>query len=183
MEEINEALGRKEMVCTSKFPVEERSKIHPAAELSESLILKLIDDSNNILKLMPQKPQKLFVYVAPAWTYRLFDKLVQARKSGEKTSETLRKFFQEHAELEKKTVSVAMTRISKSINELGSEFLENYRTAEGFEERGVYEESQRYLGKRLDVVATISGEGDESRYDPKNKAAFTLPFKPALYFE
>ncbi|HYB03874.1 MAG TPA: class I tRNA ligase family protein, partial [Nitrososphaerales archaeon] len=183
VEEINETLGNKEMICSSKFPIEERSKVHPAAELAETLISKLVDDSNNILNLIPQKPQKLFIYVAPAWAYRLFYRLVQTRKSGEKTSETLRKFFQEYPELEKKTVSAAMTRISKSINELGEDFLENYQAAEGFEERVVYEESARYLKNRLNVVAAVSGGGEEVSYDPKNKAVFALPFKPALYFE
>ncbi len=183
VEEINETLGGTEMVCTSKFPIEEKTKLHPAAELSDFLVRRLIEDSNNILKLMPEKPQKLFVYVPPGWSYQLFEQLVLARKSGEKTSETLRKFFTDHPSLEKKTVSTAMTRISKSMNELGNEFLDNYKTAKGFDEKVVYEESQIYLGNRLNVVTKVFGEEDESKYDPKKKAAFALPFKPALYFE
>jgi len=183
VEEINESLGNERMVCSSGFPIEEKSRLHPEAEISESLVLKLIEDSNNILKLMPQNPQKLFIYVPPAWAYKLFDQLVEARKLGEKTSETLRRFFQDHPDIDKKTVSTMMTRISKSINELGDDFLENYRAAKEIDERAIYEDSKNYLSTRLGVFTTVSGGAEEIQYDPRKKASFSLPFKPALYFE
>lgn len=182
-EEINESLGKGTMISLSRFPIVEEGRLHPEAELSESLVLKLIEDSNNILKLMSQRPEKLFIYVAPDWSYDLFNRLVQGRKSGEKTSETLRAFFQSYPDLDKKTVSVAMNRITKTINELGIDFLASYEKSGKVDEKKIYEESKKYFGNRFEVGVMVEGGKDPVDYDPKNKSVFALPFKPALYFE
>ena len=80
VEEIYQELGREKMACESSFPAVEKSRLHPEAELSESLLGRLIDDSNNILKLMTQRPKSLYIYCSSNWAYSLFDKLVEGRK-------------------------------------------------------------------------------------------------------
>ncbi len=183
VEEINEQLGSNEMISISNFPREDVAKIHPEANFSELLVQRIIEDSNNILKLMPQKPGKLFIYIAPVWSYDFFEKLIEGRKAEEKTSETLRGFFQSHPTVDKKAVSTMLTRLSKSINELGTEFVDNYQKTKDFNETRVYEDSIIYLGSRLGVEITVEDGKNEPNYDPKKKAVFALPFKPALYFE
>ena len=152
-------------------------------ELSESLLGRLIEDSNNILKLMNQRPKSLYIYCSPDWAYNLFDKLVESRKSVEKTSETLRKFFAAYPDIDKKLVANTLTRLAKTINELGEDFLESYRTSKDLQEKLVYESAQKYIGNRLGVRVTVHGRNEQKVYDPKKKAPFALPFKPALYFE
>ena len=183
VEEINEDLGKGEMICSSLFPVLEESRLHPEAELTESLTQKLIEDSSNILKIIPQKPKKLFIYVAPDWSYELFIKLADGRRIQEKTSETLRSFFQFHPNIDKKVVSAMLARLSRLINELGTDFVDSFDKTSGFDEKAVYEESKKYLAKRLGVDVSIEGSKGEAKYDPKKKADIALPFKPALYFE
>jgi len=183
VEEINQQLGHIGMICESTFPKEDITKSHPDAYLSESLVQRIIEDSNNILKLMPQKPSKLFIYIPASWSYDLFYELVKGRNSEEKTSETLRRFFQAHPDIDKKVVSSMLIRLSKSINELGNEFLGNYERSKRFNEMQVYKEAMNYLGKRLGVQVGVEGGNGEVMYDPKKKAAYALPFKPALYFE
>ncbi len=183
VEEINENLGNRKMICSSQFPKVEEGRLHAEADLSESLVQKLIEDSNNILKLMPQKPKKLFIYVTPSWSYDLFNKLAEARKTGQKTSDILREFFEAHPDIDKKTVSTMMTKISKLINELGPDFLDSYSKTKNFDEKSVYSESIKYYEDRFGAAVQVKQAGVEVGYDPKNKSAFALPFKPALYFE
>jgi len=132
---------------------------------------------------MTQRPKSLYIYCSPDWAYDLFDQLVEGRKSSEKTSETLRKFFSAHQDIDKKSVANTLNRLSKTINELGEDFLESYKKSKRPDEESVYEISKKYLGSRLGVNVIVFGRNGESFYDPKKKAPFALPFKPALYFE
>ncbi|MDA4111129.1 MAG: leucine--tRNA ligase [Thaumarchaeota archaeon] len=182
-EETNLLFGGQKMVCETSFPIVEESRIHPDAELFESMLQRLIDDSNNILKLMPQRPSDLHVYLAPDWAYALFSFLGVARERGEKISETLQKFFLQYPDVDKKLIANLLTKISKTMNELGGNFLENYKKTGKIEEAKIYEESKRYLENRIGVGITIHMSTDSKKYDPKNKAGFAQPFKPALYFE
>jgi leucyl-tRNA synthetase len=182
-EETNEALGGQNFVSESSFPVVDPSKLHTDAELVEFLLQRLVDDSKNILKLMSQKPAELHLYVAQPWSYGLFESVVKARESGEKTSITLEQFFSVHPELEKKTVVAQLSRVSKTINELGENFIENYKKAGKIDEVAIYKEAVDYLGNRMGVKITIYESGESNIYDPKNKSGFASPFKPALYFE
>jgi len=183
VEEIYQELGREKMVCESSFPEVEESRIHPEAALSELLVQRLVEDSNNILKLMTQKPKSLYIYSSSDWSYDLFGRLIEGRKSNEKTSEILRNFFSARPYIDKKLVANMLNRLSRTINELGEDFLDSYKKSKHLDEKSVYEKAQKYLGSRLGVSVIVSGSEEHDLYDPKNRATFALPFKPAVFFE
>jgi leucyl-tRNA synthetase len=183
VEEINESRGKKDMVCLSEFPKSDDSKLHPDAELGEALLQKLVEDSKNILKLVPQQMKSLHVYIAPRWQYDLFSEIAKSRKSGGKTSDILQEFFVSHADIEKKDVANAMNRIAKNINELGDTFLDNYRKSEEIAEATLYSNAVGYLQKQVGLSITVHPAGEIAQYDPKGKAKFAQPFKPAIYIE
>ena len=143
------------MVCVSQFPKCDESKLHPDAELGEVLLQKLVEDSKNILKLMPQQMKSLHVYIAPKWQYDLFSEIAKSRKSGGKTSDILQQFFTSHAGVEKKDAANAMNKIAKNINELGESFLDNYRKSEGIVETTLYHGAATYLQKQIGLSITV----------------------------
>lgn len=182
-EEINEILGNHELISVAPFPKFDPAKLHPEAELSETIVQNLINDSNNILKLMSQKPKILYVYTAPGSSSSLFSYLVEGRRKGEKNSETLRRYFEQYPDVNKKLVSAMLGRLSKSINDLGDNFLKLYESVREFDEKGIYQNSKHYLSSRLGIEEVAIENGSSPNYDPKNRAGLALPFKPALYFE
>ncbi|MHB1868092.1 MAG: leucine--tRNA ligase [Nitrososphaerales archaeon] len=183
VEEINESRGRKEMVCSSSFPKFDESKLHADAELGELLLQKLVEDSKNILKLMPQQMKSIHIYIAPEWQYDLFSEAVKSRKSGGKTSDILQQFFVSHPTIEKKDAANSMTKIGKNINDLGENFLDNYSRSREIEEAKLYGDSVAYIQKQLGLAVTVHSANEAAQYDPKGKAKFAMPFKPALYIE
>lgn len=183
VEEINEIRGGKELICDSEFPKSEEARLHPDAELGEALISKLVEDSKNILKLIPQEVKSLHVYVAPPWQYDLFSEIAKSRRTSFKTNEILQRFFMSHPRVEKKEVANSLNRISKNINELGEDFLENYRRSETISENSLYKSEEKYLQKQLELKVTIHPADEKEPYDPKGKSKFAMPFKPALYIE
>ncbi|MGA2875703.1 MAG: leucine--tRNA ligase, partial [Nitrososphaerales archaeon] len=174
VEEINESRGNEELVCVSRFPKCDETKLHPDAELGEALLQKLVDDSKNILKLMPQQMNALHIYIAPKWQYDLFSEIAKSRKNGGKTSDTLQQFFASHTDVEKKDIANAMNKIAKNINELGDTFLDNYRKSEGIIETTLYHGAAIYLQKQIDLSITVHPANEVKQYDPKGKAKFAM---------
>ena len=80
-------------------------------------------------------------------------------------------------------IANTLNRMARTINGLGEDFLEGARKSKNLHEKLVYETAQKYLGSRLGVSVIVQGRDEQNVYVPKEKAAFALPFKPALYFE
>ncbi|MFI5421418.1 MAG: hypothetical protein ACHQ1H_10670, partial [Nitrososphaerales archaeon] len=86
-------------------------------------------------------------------------------------------------DLDRKQVANSLARISKTVNELGENFVSNYRKTKNIDEAKIYDDSKKYLENRMGAAVTIHSTEDSMLFDPKKKAQFALPFKPALYFE
>jgi leucyl-tRNA synthetase len=182
-EEIGESLGGKTMMCISGFPKSEESRRHPNAELGILLLENLVGDSKKILKLISQQVSTMHLYFAPKWQYEMFSDVVRSRDARTKTSEVLQLFFQTHPDVDKREAATVLNKISKNINELGETFLTNYRSIEEISEERVYAETLDYIEKQLGLKVSIHPAEELGKYDPKGKAKYALPFKPALYLE
>jgi len=122
--------------------------------------------------------------VAPKWSYVLLLHAVQSREKGLKMNEILQSFFASNPEVSKKEVANALPKITKTINELGESFIQDYsQNASKIDELKIYTAASKYLESELGVEITIHSPDEALKYDPKDKAKFALPFKPALYFE
>lgn len=183
VEEINERRGNVEMVSTSNFPTIDQSKAHPEAEIGITLLDNLVEDSKKILKLIKQPARTIHVYAAPEWQYKLFELALQSRKLGTKTSDVLQQFFSAYENVNKKEAASAMNKISRNMNELGQNFLDNYKKLGSMSEFDLYNNSSKYLAKQLGIGIVVHEAQETNAYDPKSKAKFSMAFKPALYVE
>ncbi|HZW57788.1 MAG TPA: leucine--tRNA ligase [Nitrososphaerales archaeon] len=185
-EQINADRGHTDLVSTSRFPSVERERLHPEAEIAETIIENLLTDSQKIAKLLPTRPTKLHVYSAPEWHYELFRLAAEARIRKEKISEILQKFFTQRPDLPRKEVANALSKLTPVINELGEKFVrlyvENYSKVD---EKSIYADSLKYLGSALELRVFVHpwDEKADEKYDPKGKSKSALAFKPALYLE
>ena len=182
-EELYAISGSKEIVALDKFPVLELSKLHPEAEVSELLLQRLLEDSKKIMKMLPQPAKKIHIYLAESWQYDLFSLATKARTKGERMSDTLQAFFKLHLEVDRKIASNSLIKITKTINELGEDFLENFGKCVSFEEALTYTASKIYLQKQLALEVIIHAGNETGKYDPRNRSAQSQPFKPALFLE
>ena len=183
VEEINESMGGEQIVCTFEFPRKEVSRTHPDAELGMTLVENLVEDARKILKLITQRTGVLHLYCAQKWQHDMFSDIVRSREVGTKTSELLRQFFEKHPDVEKKEAATALNRISRIVNELGETFLANFNGTRDVNEASIYSGARDYLERELDMRVIIHNFDEANVYDPKSKAKFAIPFKPALYIE
>jgi leucyl-tRNA synthetase len=183
-EELNSRLGNSELVSTSKFPEFDASKIDPSSLLAETMIRRLAEDAESITKLLTQKLGKLYVFTAPAWTYEIFSFAISSRREKTKTSEIMNELFRKYPDIPKKDIANLWPRITRVLNELGDDFADSYsKIKNGMDELKIYEEACAYLERELAVKIAFQRAEASGKYDPRDKAKFALPFKPALYFE
>jgi leucyl-tRNA synthetase len=182
-EELAEYRGFRKMACLSEFPKFEASKIHADADLGVLLLTNLVLDAKKILKLMTKEARTVHVYAAQNWQYRLFSELAKSRVADLKTSDVLIQFFEKNPASDRKEVAAAASKISKLINELGEEFIGNYLKSEMLNEKSMYEQGVGYLEKQLGLKVVVYSADEARKYDPKGRAKFATPFRPALYIE
>ncbi len=183
-EELNSRQGNSDLISVSKFPEPDYSKITPAAVLKEMLIQGLVEDAQSITKLFQNKPSKLYLFVAPSWTYELLNAAIESRRGKLKTNEALTGLFLKFPDIPKKDIANLMPRVVKIINELGDTFIETYsKMSSEFNDKKIYEYATPYLEREIGAKIMIQNANDPKNYDPKEKAKFALPLKPALYFE
>jgi hypothetical protein len=51
------------------------------------------------------------------------------------------------------------------------------------DEKGAIEEAKNFLRKRFKAQIAVYDEEDMERYDPKQKAMMSIPYRPAIYIE
>ena len=64
-EELWSNLGNKDFISLSKWPKADEEKINEKLEKQEETIEKIIDDINNISKIIGKKVSKAYVYLIP----------------------------------------------------------------------------------------------------------------------
>jgi leucyl-tRNA synthetase len=161
-EEIWASLGEKGFVSSASFPEADESKIDKKAQAGEKVIEGLISDVEKISEMTKKKPEKISIYLPEPWKYEAFDKIKQgAQISDLMKEEKFRKRGKEVPQLFKKANETEfMPGWSKSDDEM------TLTAACGF------------LEKELGCSVTVN-----PKEDPKGKARFALPARPAIYME
>ncbi len=183
-EEINRMLAGSTLVSASRYPERDSSKLHPGAELSEIVVQKLISDAQNIMRLLPTKASKIHLYLAPKWSYALLGLAIATRNRRTNVGDVLREFFASASEVPRKDAANMLPRITKTINELGDDVVKIYMDInEPWDEGEMYLEALGYIKQELGADLTIHRDEEYDKFDPRQKAKFALPLKPALYLE
>jgi len=181
-EEIWERLGKKPFASVVQLPAGSRSEQVMAQEAREALIGRLITDVTEIVKVTGMTPKRLVLMTAPAWKQDLLaDALAQpgakvdisalirsamAKVSGPEAKKEVPAFAKEVAiDVSRST---AENRKAASVR---TDELQTLRRSAGF--------LQGQFGCAVEVYAA----DDPARYDPKAKARFAKPGRPAVYIE
>jgi leucyl-tRNA synthetase len=153
-----------------------------AQEAREALIGRLITDVTEIVKVTGMTPKRLVLMTAPAWKQDLLaDALAQtgakvdisalirsamAKVSGPEAKKEVPAFAKEVA-----TDVSRLTAENRKAASVRTDELQTLRRSAGF--------LQGQFGCAVEVYAA----DDPARYDPKAKARFAKPGRPAVYIE
>lgn len=169
-EEIWEKHGGHGFASEASWPTPEEAQIDEKVHKAEEIIQGLVDDIREIQKITQSKPEKIHVYLAPEWKWKVFEIAHQVGKPD--IGRIMGQAIKDNIYQDKKELAGFAQKIAREMTRI------HYVG---------YVDEKHLLDDALDYVAREAGAEvivyQEPTYDPKNKARNALPYKPALYIE
>lgn len=182
-EELWRKIGEKGYISLAKWPNYDYRLRDLKVELVEHYLRRIVDDIKEIVKVTSIKPQKIYLYVAAPWKYELVGVIIDKLKAKVKNPqrEVLKEVMKnkEIAKHGRKVVELVKSLID-FIMPLSEEY---YDTLASLDEEEVLKENLQYLKRMLGLEKVFVMNEEGANYDPKGKAKYAIPWKPAIYIE
>jgi leucyl-tRNA synthetase len=184
-EEVWERMGNDKSVTASGWPAIKEDLIDFVAEESDFLISSLLADLQSIVKVTKITPAKIIVYTCASWKTVIYLKILTSIMEG-KTN---------FGEIMKKLIADPDTAMAKTDPKLVQKMMEDILSAPlearnrrlkltEFDEVAAIQDATSLLSAEVNrAKVIIYSEEDPSKHDPKLKAKFARPYKPAIYME
>ena len=174
-EELNSRMGNKGLITTADWPSVVDFPLDEEAEISELLVVKVIEDARNLLKIIKEKKSRLTIYVASDTASAYFLELANSEKGGAgNRGEVIRKYA---------SSGIKPERVIKLQHELGRELVARLTSLGKFDEFAVLSDGALFLSNEIGIEVRVFKAGEKNVEDPANKAKDALPFKPSFYLE
>jgi leucyl-tRNA synthetase len=188
-EEVWEIIGGKyDSIIFAGWPIVDEDKRDPIAEESEQLIINLISDLQNILKVTKISPTKIIIYTSARWKQQIYQKILEYILLENKTN-----FGDIMKELVKDPETAKVKNDPKLIRNMIEDILSDPIEARNrrlkltfFDEIFPLNDAKKLLSLESGNAQTeiiVHSEDEIQKYDPREKSKYSRPFKPAIYIE
>ncbi len=184
-EEIWEMIGHKQFVSTATWPNPDKTKIDVEAEEGEELVKNLLDDTFSILRVTKISPNRVVYYTSSEWKWSVYLTALKTFDEGSLDEGLLMKRLMKNEELKSraKDVSTFVKKLFDEIRTVPSDMRERRLKVSELNELRILQEAKAFLEKELNAEVLIYKEDNAKRYDPKNRANLSKPYRPAIYLE
>jgi leucyl-tRNA synthetase len=189
-EEVWEIIGggKYDSIIFAGWPTIEEDKRDPVAEESEQLIINLISDLQNILKVTKISPTKIIIYTSARWKQQIYQKILEYILLENKTN-----FGDIMKELVKDSETAKVKNNPKLIRNMIEDILSDPIEARNrrlkftfFDEIFPLNDAKKLLSLESGNAQSeiiVHSEDEMQKYDPREKSKYSRPFKPAIYIE
>lgn len=170
-EEIWEKYGEDDtFMSINNWPSYDESQIDAKIEKAEEIVLDLVKDIKEVIKITQSTPETIHIYTAPKWKYDVYEIAKEVGKPN--IGQIIQKSMQANLHDNKKELSKFATKAGKSFNKI------NYVGV--IDEVDIINDAKGYLENEIGSKIVVY---DEPTYDPQNKSSNAAPYKPAIYLE
>ncbi|MEM3536510.1 MAG: leucine--tRNA ligase [Candidatus Bathyarchaeia archaeon] len=184
-EELWSNMKEEGFISIAPWPTAKEELKDTLAEEQENLIKEVIEDTSNVLKATKITPKTIYYYVASQWKWKVYLKVLEKLEHGETKLSELMKEFAADQDLKKKIKEIGKLapKILEETNRMPKERREALLKVKAFNEKKTMEEAADFLADRFNAQIIVYTEEDTECHDPKHRAAFAMPCKPAIYIE
>jgi leucyl-tRNA synthetase len=188
-EEVWEVIGGKyDSIIFAGWPIVDEDKKDPIAEESEQLIINLISDLQNILRVTKISPTKIIIYTSAQWKQEIYQKILEYILLENKTN-----FGDIMKQLVKDPETAKARNDPKLIRNMIDDILSDPIEARNrrlkltvFDEIFPLNDAKKLLSiesgnSQAEII--VHSEDEIQKYDPREKSKYSRPFKPAIYIE
>ena len=182
-EEIWQRLGKSDFVVTAPFPEARSMEVDPSAEAAEAFLRAALDDTREILKVTGIAPRRISFFTAPAWKREAHALASTLAREERLTMAAFMEAARGVESLQGRAGELAAyaKRLVEDIARRGGEPWES--GIEGVSERAYLEGARPFLERELRCSVTVHEAGESGVSDPKGKARFAEPGRPAIFVE
>ena len=182
-EELWEMHHHSQYISNESYPVANPLEISENDEVGEYLLIRVIEDVNEILKVTQIIPKKICIYTAPSWKQKIYQKMLQ--QSSEKT---LNVGLVIKEALSDPAMKPLGQQVSKFIGKVAADLkmlneADRHRYLIPLNEKEHLVNAKSYFGEVFHCDVNIYDADDPNLYDPGKKTKFALPLRPAIYIE
>jgi leucyl-tRNA synthetase len=181
-EELWESMGNERFVSIRQMPEGEVTEGVLLEEAKERLVEGLVADVSEILKVTGVKPSKLVVTTSPAWKREML-KDALAMPKGQLDISSLIKASMAKAKggQAKKEVPAFAKDLALVLGRSSEQ--DRATMSLDMDELSVLEGATLFLAEQFGCEVEVYSADDKDKYDPKGKAKFSRPGRPAVYVE
>jgi leucyl-tRNA synthetase len=184
-EELWEMMGSKEFVSLTPWPSADETKTDIKAEESETLVMNVLEDTQNITKATGVLPKRVCYYTAASWKKQAWINALEKSTNGKVTQKDMMKELMAKPELRANAekVSKYITQMLEELSRTSEERQKRLLEVKSIDEARVLTDAKSFLEKEFNAKVEVYEEEDPARYDPKTRAQLAKPNRPAIFIE
>ncbi len=181
-EELWQSLGKKPFVSTVQMGPGAVTDATAAEEAKERLLERLISDVAEILKVTEIKPKRMIVMAAPKWKHEMLaDALVDPKGKPEISTLIKTAMAKVQTPESKKEIPAYAKGLASELSKIAAD--ERKLMAVPVDELTVLKGAGKFLESEFGCTVEVFSADDPARVDPKEKARYAKPGRPAVYVE
>ena len=179
-EELWQLLGKKPFVSVAQLRVASINDSMALEEAKERLIERLMADISEILKVTEIKPKRIVIMSSPEWKV---DMLTAALARGGKVDvpSLIKSMMSKVPLVAKKEVPNYAKELAAELSKASSE--DRMVLGLRIDEQAAVSAARHFLAEEYGCEIEVLSADDPKRTDPKGKAKFARPGRPAVYVE
>jgi len=169
-EEMWEKYGGEGFVSEAPWPRFHEEFISVEVQRAEEMVQGTVKDILEIKKILSLNPEKVHVYVAPEWKWRILELAAEIGKPD--MGALMGRAVSEGIHEDKREIADFIKRILKDV--VRGEYTGR------IDEYKILSDAKSYMEDEVDAKVIIHKDAE---YDPEGKAKNAIPYKPAIYLE
>jgi leucyl-tRNA synthetase len=184
-EEIWERMGNEGLVSVADWPIYDEKKVDEKAEEVEEMLMRIIEDTMNIIKIKKIVPNRICYYTSAEWKWNAYLKSLDILETGTTDIGGLMKKLTEDVHIKKvgKELYKFVQRVHDEIRGIPPEIRQRRSRVRALDEFGILRDSTSFLEKELKTKVEVYREEDDKRIDPMNRSGLAQPYRPAIYID
>jgi len=169
-EEMWEEYGGEGFVSEAPWPRFHEEFISVEVQKAEEMVQGTVKDILEIKKILSLNPEKVHVYVAPEWKWRILE--IASEMDKPNMGALMGRAISEGIHKDKREIADFIKRILKDV--VRGEYTGR------IDEYKILSDARSYIEEEVDAKVIIHKDAE---YDPEGKAKNAIPYKPAIYLE
>jgi leucyl-tRNA synthetase len=182
-EEIWSKLENEGFISVAKWPDYDENKVNVEAEETEKLIKNVLDDTSNILRATEMEPKEIYYYTAAQWKWKAYLTALKLSETGTVAIGDLMKKLMTDPELKNVANKLAKFArgLAEDINRMPDDMKKMQLQIGTINEKELLKQAVDFFEREFNTKLHAYSEDDKEIFDPKRKAGFAKPYRPAIY--